>query len=75
MAWELALPFILAAFTFAVMPGPGILYCVARSVAHGMRAGLMAALASSARVQHWTLRMGGALLIGLGLNLALDRST
>jgi threonine/homoserine/homoserine lactone efflux protein len=44
MAHDLLLPFALATLTFALMPGPGVLYCIARSVAHGTRAGLMAAL-------------------------------
>ena len=43
MDTTLILPFILATLTFAVMPGPGVIYCVARTVAHGTRAGLMAA--------------------------------
>lgn len=63
MAWELLIPFALATLTFAVMPGPGVLYCVARSVAHGTRAGLMAALG---------VHVGGyAHIIAAGLGLAV----
>lgn len=45
------------------MPGPGVVYCVARSVAHGTRAGLMAALG---------VHVGGyAHVLAAGLGLAL----
>ncbi|MEO0678559.1 MAG: LysE family translocator [Pseudomonadota bacterium] len=60
---SLFLPFALATLTFAVMPGPGVLYCVARSVAHGTRAGLMASLG---------IHIGGyAHVIAAGLGLAI----
>lgn len=63
MAWDLAIPFALATLTFAVMPGPGVLYCVARSVAHGTGAGLRAAFG---------VHVGGyAHMIAAGLGLAI----
>jgi threonine/homoserine/homoserine lactone efflux protein len=37
-------PFLLATLVFATIPGPGILYTAARTLAGGRRAGLMAAL-------------------------------
>jgi len=37
-------PFLFATVLFAVMPGPAILYMTAQTVAHGGRAGIMAAL-------------------------------
>lgn len=37
-------PFLLATVLFAVMPGPAILYMTAQTMAHGSRAGVMAAL-------------------------------
>lgn len=37
-------PFLFATLLFAVMPGPAILYMTAQTVAHGGRAGVMAAL-------------------------------
>ena len=37
-------PFFLATLVFAAIPGPGILYAAARTLAGGRRAGLMAAL-------------------------------
>jgi threonine/homoserine/homoserine lactone efflux protein len=44
MAPELLFAFAIATLTFAVLPGPGVLYTVALSLAHGSRAGLSAAL-------------------------------
>ena len=38
------MPFIVATLLFACMPGPAILYMTAQTLAHGRRAGLMAAL-------------------------------
>ncbi|MGO4337150.1 LysE family translocator [Labrys sp. KB_33_2] len=38
------IPFALATLAFACMPGPAILYMTAQTLAHGRRAGLMAAL-------------------------------
>lgn len=37
-------PFLFATLLFAVMPGPAILYMTAQTMAHGSRAGIMAAL-------------------------------
>jgi len=41
---DLLLPFIVATAVFAYMPGPGMLYTTAQTVARGRRAGLMASL-------------------------------
>ncbi|AYC33730.1 LysE family translocator [Pseudomonas cavernae] len=41
---ETWLPFALATLAFACMPGPAILYMTTQTLAHGRRAGLMAAL-------------------------------
>lgn len=41
---ELWIPFAIATLAFACMPGPAILYMTAQTLAHGRRAGLMAAL-------------------------------
>lgn len=41
---ELWIPFAAATLAFACMPGPAILYMTAQTLAHGRRAGLMAAL-------------------------------
>lgn len=37
-------PFLFATLLFAVMPGPAILYMTAQTMAHGSRAGILAAL-------------------------------
>ncbi len=42
--FEQLLPFLLATLLFAVMPGPAILYMTAQTMAHGSRAGIMAAI-------------------------------
>lgn len=44
LSLELFVPFALATLAFALMPGPAILYMTAQTLAHGRRAGLMAAL-------------------------------
>ena len=41
---ETWMPFIIATAIFACMPGPAILYMTAQTLAHGGRAGIMAAL-------------------------------
>jgi threonine/homoserine/homoserine lactone efflux protein len=41
---DLLLPFALATLTFAVMPGPALLYAAAQTLARGRRGGMMAAL-------------------------------
>lgn len=41
---ELMLPFFAATFAFAALPGPGVLYTVARTLAGGRAAGLSAVL-------------------------------
>lgn len=41
---ELLIPFALATLTFAVMPGPALLYTAAQTLARGRRGGLLAAL-------------------------------
>jgi threonine/homoserine/homoserine lactone efflux protein len=38
------MPFVIATLAFACMPGPAILYMTAQTLAHGRRAGMMAAL-------------------------------
>ncbi len=44
MSLESWIPFAFATMAFACMPGPAILYMSAQTLAHGHRAGLMAAL-------------------------------
>lgn len=44
LSLETWIPFALATLAFALMPGPAILYMSAQTLAHGRRAGLMAAL-------------------------------
>lgn len=43
-SFEYLMPFLFATVLFAVMPGPAILYMTAQTMAHGRRAGIMAAL-------------------------------
>lgn len=59
--WPLFSAFLAASLVLAVTPGPGVLYIVARSLAHGRRAGL----ASVAGVALGNL--GNALLAAWGL--------
>lgn len=44
LAIEPWIPFIVATMLFACMPGPAILYMTAQTLAHGRKAGVMAAL-------------------------------
>lgn len=44
MSLQLWIPFAAATVAFACMPGPAILYMTSQTLAHGRRAGLMAAL-------------------------------
>ncbi|MEM6665415.1 MAG: LysE family transporter, partial [Pseudomonadota bacterium] len=41
---ETLLPFLLAAAVFAFVPGPGLLYTAARTIAHGRGGGFRAAI-------------------------------
>ncbi len=43
-SWDVLVAFALATAVFAYFPGPALLYTAAQTVAHGRRAGLMAAL-------------------------------
>ena len=43
-ALELLIPFFVATAIFACIPGPGLLYAAARTMAHGRRAGWQAAI-------------------------------
>jgi threonine/homoserine/homoserine lactone efflux protein len=53
--------FLFAALLFAAMPGPAILRAAVRTPAQG-------------RAAHWVNRTGGALMVGLGLRFATDRT-
>lgn len=76
---EQLMPFALATILFACMPGPAILYMTAQTLAHGRRAGLMAAfgvhlgcyvhiaataLGLAAILEHAPMVYGGIKLVG-----------
>jgi threonine/homoserine/homoserine lactone efflux protein len=65
-AWDVLLAFLLATAVFAYMPGPGVLYTAARTLAGGRRAGYFAAIG---------IHVGGyahVLAATLGLAAVLD---
>lgn len=57
----LLIPFLLASLVLAATPGPGVLYIVARTLAHGRRAGLASVLGVMLG------NLGNALAAALGL--------
>jgi threonine/homoserine/homoserine lactone efflux protein len=69
IAWPLLAAFLLASLVLAATPGPGVLYIVTRTLAHGRRAGL----ASVAGVAMGNL--GNALGASLGLAALLAMSS
>lgn len=58
MTWSRFGAFLLAAETLLIVPGPSVLFVISRGVASGRRAALGAG--------------GGAVLVGLGVSLALS---
>src|SRR5258707_6059387 len=70
---ELPLAFLLATLIFAVIPGPGILYTAAQTLARGRVGGLMAALGLHLRC--YVHVAAAALCLSAGSQLAPALST
>ncbi|MEM1302941.1 MAG: LysE family translocator, partial [Pseudomonadota bacterium] len=68
-AWPIAVQFlVLGTVVGAIFSISDLVYALAAGRLHTR-------LTTSTRLRHWAQRTGGAILIGLGLNLALSRST
>ena len=77
-SFEILIAFLLATSVFSYMPGPSTLYAAAQTIARGRRGGLLAeritgALRRSPASGRWANRLGGGILVTLGIHLAITR--